>query len=73
MATDSYLADRVGATELVGSARAAWLASQIRDKSLLIAAYLTEAVCPHSDSGSERSAKMIASKSPYPGLTPVTS
>ena len=38
MSTDAYLADRVGATELVGSARAAWLATQIRSKSLLIAA-----------------------------------
>jgi hypothetical protein len=38
MARDTYLADRVGATELVGSARVASLATQIRDKSLLIAA-----------------------------------
>ena len=38
MARDAYLADRVGATEPVGSARAMWLATQIRDKSLLIAA-----------------------------------
>jgi uncharacterized protein DUF222 len=38
MATDGYLPDRVGATAPVGSARAMWLATQIRDKSLLIAA-----------------------------------
>ena len=38
MARDAYLEDRVGATELVGQERVAWLATQIRDKSLLIAA-----------------------------------
>ena len=38
MARDGYLADRVGAAELVGSARPGWLATQIRNKSLLIAA-----------------------------------
>jgi Domain of unknown function (DUF222) len=39
MATDvdDYLADRFGATELVGQARAAWLAARLRAKSLLIA------------------------------------
>jgi hypothetical protein len=38
MARETYLADRVGATEPVGAARARWLATQIRNKSLLIAA-----------------------------------
>jgi hypothetical protein len=38
MARDAYLSDRVVATEPVGSARAMRLATQIRDKSLLIAA-----------------------------------
>jgi hypothetical protein len=37
--SDTYLADRFGATELVGEVRARWLATQIRNKSLLIAAY----------------------------------
>jgi hypothetical protein len=35
---DVYLADRFGATELVGKSRAQWLAARIRAQSLLIAA-----------------------------------
>lgn len=60
MARDAYLSDRVGATELVGSARAIRLATQIRDKSLLIAACEADRLALVAQFADEVSAEAVA-------------
>jgi hypothetical protein len=73
MARDNYLADRVGATESVGSARAMWLATQIRDKSLLIAACEADRlalVAQFADEVSAEAVAQLAGLPPVPGTPP---
>jgi hypothetical protein len=66
MAGDSYLADRFGATELVGPARAAWLATQIRHKSLLIAASEADRLALVAQLTGEVSAEAVAQLAELP-------